>query len=210
MHAAVIFATLQYTGILKASDTHMRLQVLSTPARPSLGSSTVQTPLGCPTPPLCTPLHQASVKAVSGPSPATPSQRFSRPAPQVGLTIQLDGHQIILSLSQSKLAQLEGGQNHHRPGSEREWICMLCMSPALHLWGLPGYTQRSAAPAPILRQFSWFGPVAASSKSWLMVQAGCITKCVLKCNASQLYISVPFLCKPFLCEPYKLHSLQDG
>jgi len=95
---------------------HMRLQVLSTAARPSLGSSTAQTPLGCPTPPLCTPLHQALVKAVSGPSLAAPPQRFSRPILQVGLTIQLDGHRIILTRGPSKLAQLEEGQSHHRPG----------------------------------------------------------------------------------------------
>ena len=103
----------RYTATLAFSSQHphTRLQVLRTAARPSLGSSTAQTPLGCPTPPLCTPLHPASVKVVS-----KLLQQFSRPAPQMGSTIQLDGHRIILSLSQSKLAQLEEGQSHRRPG----------------------------------------------------------------------------------------------
>ena len=66
---------------------------------------------------------------------------------------------------------------------------MLSKSPPLHLWGLPGYTQRSAAPAApfepiqLVRPCQCLVQVLVDGPGWVFAQA---TGCLLSFNASHL------------------------
>lgn len=219
MHAAVIFATLHYIEFLKATATHA-LAGAQHSSKAKSWKLNCADPLGMPH---TTPLHPASpslgqgrLRAKSGSAPTaiiktgTPSG-FDNPAgwtsdhPDPG-SVQASTARRRSESSQARMRKVVHLHTDQEPGaspvgSSRLHTKVSCphFEPVQLVW-----------PCCSLVQVLVDGP------GWVFTQT---TGCVLKCNASQLYIYMcvymapyPFCVnpKPFLCEPYKWHSLQDG